>query len=480
MYPRNARSGAVSDQMARGVVAVQGAGAGTSVPLVDVSRCRREPAREVEAWRWTGLKASPILLVDDPGADDSGVSAPETFEQYVASTPDGVGDAVPLDELVRLCAAADLRGRGGAGFPLAVKLEAVRDAAEERTAAIRVVANGEEGEPASAKDRYLLSRRPHLVIDGLLIAASALRAERAYIYVSEDDLVERLRGAAARWTGSLPIEVFHVERGYVAGEETAVVRALSGGPAKPTAKPPRPYSHGVDGRPTLVSNVETLAHLARLVRLGLEHITVDGTDEERGTTLLTIVPDSGRAQLVEVPFGVTVREVLREAGLLKAERLPAVLTGGFFGGFLPEAKWDVSIGHAPMKAVGAGLGCGSFLVLTTTCPIEAARELLAYFNRENSRQCGVCINGTAAMFQALERLCAGTVQDSDHPNLLRWSSSLPGRGACALLDGAARIVSTMFEHHESLVLEHLEAPCGDCRRPADANPRTRFAVGIPA
>ncbi|MGG8405696.1 NADH-ubiquinone oxidoreductase-F iron-sulfur binding region domain-containing protein, partial [Streptomyces sp. 12297] len=180
----------------------------------------------------------------------------ESAEAYRAAG--GYDTATGPDELLGHLTASGLRGRGGAGFPAAVKLRSVRD----RGGAPVVVANGEEGEPGSVKDRWLLRARPHLVLDGLARAAAMTGAVRGFVYLADPVAGDSVRRALAAHPPPLPVEVVETGHTYVAGEETAVVRRIDGGPALPTAKPPRPYEKGVGGAPTLVSNVETLARIA--------------------------------------------------------------------------------------------------------------------------------------------------------------------------------------------------------------------------
>jgi NADH:ubiquinone oxidoreductase subunit F (NADH-binding) len=307
----------------------------------------------------------------------------------------------------------------------------------------------------------------------LLLVARALHAERVVLYLSEPVLVEVAVAALAQRGPSVDVEIFLAPRGYVSGEETAVVRALSGGPAKPTSKPPRPYQRGIDAQPTLVSNVETLAHLARAVRLGPDRIHEDGLQSAPGTTLVTVTPDEGDAVLLEVPFGVSVRDVLQYAGFPEPR---ALLTGGYFGGFLPRRLWTTPIDHALMREAGVTLGCGAFLPVMRSCVVRVAADLLAYFDRENAHQCGACFNGTKAMAAALARLSAGQAQDRDVPDLVRWSTSLVGRGACGTLDGAAAIVRTLMHESTSSVERHARSNCPDCADDLHEITSTRFRL----
>jgi NADH:ubiquinone oxidoreductase subunit F (NADH-binding) len=419
--------------------------------------------RALQVRHWPHLAAPPMLRLE---------RSVEGFAEYQARTPADRQGYPDLNDLIATAEAIDLRGRGGAGFPFATKLRAVADAAAA-AGRVHVVANGDEGEPASAKDRYLLATRPHVVLDGLLLVARALHAERVVLYLSEPALVDVAVAALAQRNSSVDVEIFLAPGGYVSGEETAVVRALSGGPAKPTSKPPRPYQRGIDAQPTLVSNVETLAHLARAVRLGPVRIREDGLRSAPGTTLVTVTPDAGDAVLLEMPFGVPVREVLRYAGY-PAPR--ALLMGGYFGGFLPRRLWTVPIGHALMREAGVTLGCASFLPVMRSCAVRVAADLLAYFDRENAYQCGACFNGTKAMAAALARLSAGQAQERDVPDLARWSISLVGRGACGTLDGAAAVVRTLVQESRSSVEWHARRTCPECADDPHDLTSTRFRL----
>lgn len=425
-------------------------------------------ARSVTLRRWPTIPGTPLLRTS---------LVTESHEEYLATwrTTGGVPDFEQVEEL---CRRIGLRGRGGAGFPLAIKLRAVHEAARSAGVTPIVVANGDESEPASVKDRYLLRDRPHLVLDGLTIAARSLSTRRAIVHVADEDLAMTVRQAAACWTHLVDIDVVVSPARYVAGEETAVVRMINEGVPKPTAKPPRPYQRGVDGLPTLVSNVETLAHLARGIRLGSNEIMATGSGEDRGVTLMTLVPDQGEPCLVETPYGVPLMELLRHCGVI--DQAPtAVMTGGFFGGFLPRSLWDLPVGHAGMRAAGTTLGCGSILVLRAGCPVSVARELLQYFARENAQQCGVCINGTRAMADALSRIAAHEADPTDRAKLLRWSDTLPGRGDCMLLDAACGVVSSLVEHGDGVLDRHLDGPCSGCRNTCGHSPRTGFEVRLP-
>jgi len=380
--------------------------------------------------------------------------------------------------LLAMVEAARLRGRGGAAFPAATKLGAVRAAAGPLRHA---VANGEEGEPASFKDRYLLRMRPHLVLDGLWAAASIVDAGQAHVYVSDPAAAASVRAALAELDEAPPVPtaVVEVAPAYVAGEETAVVRAINGGPAKPTVKPPRPFDAGVDGCPTLVQNVETLAHLALIAAHGPEAHLAHGSPDSTGTCLLTVSSPGGHATLLETPFGPALSTAVMQAGCPPAAEL---LMGGFFGGLLPAAHTGLALSYDALTAAGTCLGSGAVVALGgDDCPVAVVADVMSYFARFNAEQCGTCIKGTAAMRDVLRALADGAAAAGDVERLRRWSSSLGGRGACSLLDGATRLARTLLEHYPELVASHLRAPCDTCAAwgLGSPEPAARFAIHRP-
>jgi NADH:ubiquinone oxidoreductase subunit F (NADH-binding) len=359
-----------------------------------------------------------------------------------------------------------LLGRGGAGFPLGVKLASVRAAAARRGRDAVVVANGEEGEPASVKDRWLLRNRPHLVLDGLRLAAAAVAASRAYVYVSDPAAARSIEHALAEVGtevfAGMAISVFTVDAGYVAGEETAAVRAINGGPAKPTDKPPRPYQHGVAQRPTLVSNVETLANLPYLQQHGAAAFRSAGTALSPGTFLATVTGGGRPPVLYELPHGIAVSELLQLHGI-PLDQVRGLLMGGYFSGLLNREALDATLDHETLRAGGSGLGCGAMAVHTDDCPVAVAASVLAYFGRENAGQCGSCFNGTAAMAAVAEALRDGAATAEEVERLKRWAGVLPGRGACGTLDGATNVAASLLIRFPDSVAEHLADACATCR-----------------
>ena len=401
---------------------------------------------------WGGL--APRLLRMQPGVED--------FAGYCER--DGYRPLIAADGLLEEVDRSGLLGRGGAAFPMAVKLRAVRDAGRSGHQTV-VVANGEEGEPASIKDRWLLRNRPHLVLDGLRLASQIVGARRAYTYVS-DPHAARSVGTALKELdtevlGDLTITPVKVAPGYIVGEETAAVRAINGGPAKPTDKPPRPYEHGVAGLPTLVSNVETLAALPFVHQHGAEMFRAEGTSMSPGTFLMTITGAGRPAALYEIPHGLAFTELLGLHGV-SADNVRGALMGGYFSGLLNREILDATLDHETLRRLGSGLGCGAISLLTEDCPVAVAASVMAYFDRENASQCGSCFNGTAAMSAVTSALRDGVAERDDLARLKRWSVVLRGRGACATLDAACNVAASLLVQFPQVVDRHMSGPCEDC------------------
>lgn len=404
---------------------------------------------ELTVAAWPGLV--PRLLRSNVGG--------ETHADYPGYLP-LIDEGALLEEARQ----AGVLGRGGAGFPMAVKISTVR-AARLRGLDTVLVANGEEGEPASIKDRWLLRHRPHLVLDGLRLAARIIGARHAHVYVSDVAAAEAIRSALDELPpealDGVTVIVRTVDPGYVAGEETAAVRSINGGPAKPTDKPPRPFEEGVGGLPTLISNVETLANLPFVQQHGATAYREVGTGDSPGTFLATLTGGGRGPGLYEIPHGIPMAELLALHGVAE-ERVRGALMGGYFAGLLDRQVLDITLDHEALRGLGSGLGCGAVSVITDECPVAVAASVLAYFDRENAGQCGSCFNGTAAMAAVAAALRDGTATADDLARLQRWSVVLRGRGACATLDAATNIAASLLAMFPDEVARHVDHQCSDC------------------
>lgn len=335
---------------------------------------------------------------------------------------------------------AGLTGRGGGAFPTGRKLRSV--ASSGRPAV--VVVNATESEPASGKDRLLLTVAPHLVLDGAALAAHAVGA-RQIIVCAHAGTADVEAAAAERATARLdtvPIEVARVPARYVAGEETALVNWLNGGAAKPTFTPPRPYERGVGGRPTLISNAETYAHIALIARHGPEWFRSCGTSDAPGTALFTVSGAVNSPGVVEAPLGTNLVDLIRMAGG-PAEPLQAMLTGGYGGTWVPPSMANTPLTPAAYTAAGATSGPGIVIALPSrACGVAESARVLAWLARQTAGQCGPCALGLPAIAADFATITACRADASIHRRLRGRLSIVPGRGACRHPDGAVRFAAS--------------------------------------
>jgi NADH:ubiquinone oxidoreductase subunit F (NADH-binding) len=350
-------------------------------------------------------------------------------------------------ELVAALEASGLRGRGGAGFPVGRKWRSVAERSRGRAV---VVANGAEGEPLSAKDRTLMVHRPHLVVDGAALAAAAVGAAEIVFYVGGEhraatlalaDAIEERRSDVAQ-----PMRLVAAPAGYVAGEESAVVHWINSGDARPTTRPPRAFERGVGGHPTLVQNVESLAHAALVARFGDRWYRSAGRFETRGTALVTVSGAVRRPGVAEIELGTTLAEVVDAAGG-PADDIGAVLLGGYFGTWArADAAWDLPLDPGEMKAHGLAFGCGIVGLLPAgSCGVSATAEVMAFMAAESAGQCGPCRFGLGAIAGATARIASGAPGAADLDHVERWTAMLAGRGACRHPDGAAQLMASALD-----------------------------------
>jgi NADH:ubiquinone oxidoreductase subunit F (NADH-binding) len=356
------------------------------------------------------------------------------------------------DALVEMARDVDLRGRGGAGFPFAIKL-----AAAARRKAV-VVVNASEGEPASHKDAALITCSPHVVLDGAAAVAHALGTREVHIVVPSEVPTVRLivekalqeRSAAGE---RLKVQIHNAAPRFVAGQAQAVLQLLAGRENLPvTAWQPEAVK-GHRGRPTLLSNAETFAHLGHLSRVGASGYAAHGTTEEPGTTLLTLRGDGWDPEVREVAFGTPLEEVLTGE-----EMTQPLLLGGYHGTWLrPQALPGLTVSRTAIAAAGATLGAGVMLPLAVGwCPLVRTVALVDYLAGQSAGRCGPCLNGLPAMAEALRALVLGG-------GPIRRVEELCGlvvrRGACAHPDGTARLVTSMLKCFPYEVDSHSLGTC---------------------
>lgn len=403
----------------------------------------------------TPAAAGLRLLADLPPSGTWRTLA-EHRSRYPAPPP---ASGRPLTSVVDEIERAGLRGRGGAGFPTAAKMRSVTSG---RTRPI-VVANGTEGEPASFKDAVLLTVRPHLVIDGALYAAAATGADRVVIAVERSNraalgsLRRALDERARTERPGVAVEVAETPPGYVVGEESALVHLLNGGAPLPTGV--RPFERGVGKRPTLVNNVETLAHVAQIACRGAAWFRSAGTSGEPGTMLVSLSGAVARSGVAEVPVGTPIAQLIEQAGPTAPPA--AALVGGFFGTWVPASSFRTPLSRAGLTPLGASPGAGVLIVLPEGgCGLAETAALLGWFAAEGAGQCGPCRFGLPAIAGEMAALVRGPVPAHGLSRLQRWGGQVEGRGACKHPDGAVRLLRSALSTFAADADAHLHGrPC---------------------
>jgi NADH:ubiquinone oxidoreductase subunit F (NADH-binding) len=396
----------------------------------------------------------------------------ETLEQYRARGGyQALAKAVqsPSEEIVKIVTDAGLRGRGGAGFPTGKKWQLTREAPGEPR---YLVLNGGEDEPGSKKDRVLLENLPHLVLEGTILAAYAIGATKAYLYINAryDAALKSVNDALAEaknagyWGDhllgspfSLEIEVVPAPHNYVAGEDTAVLEVIEGKKPLPRQKPPFPVTAGLFGKPTSVNNVETLANVAPIVLKGAEWYRKFGTAESAGTMIFSLNDDVNRPGVYELPFGTPLRYLIEECGggIKGGKKIKAIMPAAPSSAFLPPEKIDTPLDHNSMREAGSALGCGVVkLVAEGECIVEELVKIADFFAAESCGQCPACRMETNTLAMLIKKVQGG---QGGQPILEQFGKILAfnkGKGFCNLIampgppiESAIRLFPADFEAH---------------------------------
>ncbi len=401
---------------------------------------------------------------------------PFNIEDYIAQ--DGyfaLAKAIELkspEEIIKIVSESGLRGRGGAGFPTGKKWELCANA-KSPNGVKYVVCNGDEGDPGAFMDRNLLESDPHSILEGMLISALAINSNKGYVYVRAEYplAVETLSHAIneAKEYGligdnilgsgfNFDIEIYEGAGAFVCGEETALLRSIEGKRGMPKPKPPFPAEEGLYGAPTLINNVETFSNIPQIILNGAEWFNSIGTETSKGTKIFALAGAVRNVGLVEVPMGITLRDIIYKigGGIVDDKEFKAVQLGGPSGGCIPEKFLDTPIDYEKVKQAGSIIGSGGMIVLDEdTCMVNIARYFMDFIQDESCGQCVPCRIGTRRMLEILERITRGKGEEGDIEKLERLSRVIKETSLCGLGKTAPNPVYSTLKYFKDEYIEHI-------------------------
>ena len=385
------------------------------------------------------------------------------------------------EEIVAEVKTSGLRGRGGGGFPTGLKWELTAKQAETQKF---IVCNADEGDPGAFMDRSIIESDPHSVIEGMTIGARAIGASRGFIYIRNEYplAVERMELALdqAREYGLLGTDILgtgfdfdvSILRGagaFVCGEETSLMRSVEGLPPEPRVRPPFPSESGIQGKPTNINNVETWATVPEIISRGAGWFSQIGTETSKGTKVFALVGKVKNTGLVEVPMGITLREIIFDigGGMENGKAFKAVQTGGPSGGCLPASLLDLPIDYERLAEAGSIMGSGGMIVLDEdNCMVDVARYFLEFLRGESCGKCTACREGVDAMYTIVSRICEGNGQESDIELLEELAAAVKEGSLCALGGTAPNPVLSTLQYFRDEYEAHINerrCPAGVCR-----------------
>ncbi len=415
----------------------------------------------------------------------AGIIDPDSIEDYVIH--DGylalgkVLSEMKPDEVISLLKESNLRGRGGAGFPTGVKWGFVAGTKADKK---YVICNADESEPGTFKDRLILEGDPHSIIEAMIIAGYAVGADEGYIYIrGEYKLAQtRLLNAIeqAKKIGFLGKNIFnsghnfdlHIHSGagaYICGEETALLESIEGKRGEPRTRPPYPTTNGLWDKPTLVNNVETLANVAPIIRNGAEWFKSFGTPSSSGTKVFNIMGKVNTTGSIEVPMGITLREVISvyAKGMKDYSVLKLAQTGGSSGSIIPADLQDIPMDYESFTNAGVSMGSGALLICNEeTCVVDLAKVLLNFFRFESCGKCNPCRIGNQRAYQILSKISEGLGSTKDLDDLQDISKYLYEMSFCGLGQTAGSPLKDILKHFRHEVEIHIiqkECPAGVCQ-----------------
>lgn len=409
--------------------------------------------------------------------ENSGVIDPERIEEYIAADGysallealTGMSGADVIDQVIK----SGLRGRGGAGFPTGLKWSMVAKA-NSRTGQKYVICNADEGDPGAFMDRSVLESDPHRVLEGMTIAAYAVGAEQGYIYVrAEYPLAVKRLKIAIRQSEKLGLLGkgifgttfnFHIDirlgaGAFVCGEETALIASIEGKRGQPRPRPPYPAEEGLWGGPTLINNVETFANVPPIIRNGGEWFANIGTEKSKGTKVFALAGKVANTGLIEVPMGITLREIIYEigGGIPDGSQFKAVQTGGPSGGCIPEQFLDMPVDYESLAKVGSIMGSGGMIIMDdSSCMVDVARFFMEFCKTESCGKCIPCRVGTAQMLDLLQKILDRKATPQDLELLESLCDMVKSTSLCGLGQSAPNPVLTTLKYFRDEYLQRLQ------------------------
>ncbi len=414
-----------------------------------------------------------------------GVINSEEIDEYIAR--DGyralakVLTQMTPSEIIEEIKASGLRGRGGAGFPTGKKWEICRNQPGSEK---YIICNADEGDPGAFMDRSIVESDPHSVIEGMLIGARAIGAQHGFIYIRNEyplalkilmRAIEQaeaygLLGEDILGTGfNFTLSVARGAGAFVCGEETSLINSLMGRLPQPQVKPPFPAQSGYNGKPTNINNVETWANVPRIIDLGADWFASIGTESSKGTKVFSLVGKVNNTGLVEVPMGISLREIIYDigGGIPDGKKFKAVQTGGPSGGCIPESMIDIKVDYESLTKAGCIMGSGGMIIMDEdTCMVEVARYFLAFTQEESCGKCVPCRIGTKRMLERLTTICEGEGEEEDIDFLEEIALSIKDSSLCQLGQTAPNPVLTTLRYFRDEYKAHIEekrCPAGVCK-----------------
>ncbi len=384
------------------------------------------------------------------------------------------------DELIAIIVNSGLRGRGGAGFPSGVKWRLVKQAQSDTK---YVICNGDEGDPGAFMDRMLLESYPYRVIEGMMIAAYATGAGKGIFYIRAEYplAVKRIREAISicekegllgkgimNTQFDFEIKIFEGAGAFVCGEETALIASIEGKRGLPTMRPPYPAEKGLWGKPTLINNVETLSMVSWIIRNGDKEFSAIGTESSKGTKVFALAGKINRGGLIEVPMGISIRQIVEEigGGIPNGHKFKAIQIGGPSGGCIPASMSDISIDFTSLKDAGAMMGSGGLIILDDSdCMVDIARYFLSFTQNQSCGRCTFCRIGTTRMLEILDKICSGKGTHDDIDLLEELGKSTQAGSLCGLGKTAPNPVLSTLRYFREEYLAHINGSCptGKCK-----------------